>query len=274
MVPAAPVAFPFFFSYARDDYNPFLAQFLTDLTERVRGKIGLAQTAPIHYRDLSDIEPGQKWEPMLETALQYSKVMLCMYSPRYFQRWVCGAEMQAFIKRQETLAEAERTFLVPVIWIPCEDRIPASIKPITFHFDEYGENHKAKGLEPLTRQATGRYQANYEQCLEAVAIRITKGAVAPTPLRTGTFSFGQLTSAFDATPAGGTVLPSAPPLKGPDSVDFLYIAGTQAELAAKPTLTYYGSSRGDEWRLFPSEDSLGQILANRARRNPDAQLLS
>ncbi len=241
----------FFFSYARDDYNPFQKSFLEDLAERVRGKTGLARNSEIYFRDESDIELGQQWEPSLESALQYSKTMLCMYSPRYFQRPVCGVEMEAFIERQVALAEADRLFLLPVIWIPCESSIPKSINSITFHHADFPASHKEKGLEVLTRQATSpRYQADYEQCLEAVATKIASAAGRNPPLAPGTFSFNQLKSAFEDTLGPGVALPLQESLKGPDAVDFVYIAGTQQELAIKATRTYYGNSRSDEWRPF------------------------
>jgi FxsC-like protein len=241
----------FFFSYARDDYNPFLNSFLEDLAERVRGKAGLGKNSEIYFRDESDIELGQQWQPSLESALQHSKTMLCMYSPRYFQRPVCGVEMQAFIERQAALADAERLFLLPVIWIPCESCIPKSISSITFHHADFPASHKEKGLEVLTRQATSpRYQADYEQCLEAIATKIVNAAGHNPPLAAGSFTFNQLKSAFEDPVAFSVALPAQESLKGPDAVDFVYIAGTQQELATKTTRTYYGTARGDEWRPF------------------------
>lgn len=259
----------FFFSYARDDFNPFMKTFLDDLAERVRGKAGLATVAESYYRDLTDIEPGQKWEPMLESALQTCKVMLCMYSSRYFQRPVCGMEMQAFLDRQASLPEAERTFLIPVVWIPCEPNIPKTIASITFHHNDYSASHKEKGLEVLTRQASGRYQADYEQCLEAIATRIKNAATRNPPLPVGTFSFGQLGNAFEEQVAAGAPPAAAEPLKGPDVVDFLYIAGTQLELAAKNERKFYGAARGDEWRPFSTPDLKISSIAARLAGSKD-----
>ena len=110
--------YSFFFSYARDDYDSYVEQFLTDLTDAVRGKLGLGKDDTVVFQDAGEIEIGQAWPQRLIEGLQHSKVMVCLYTPRYFKRPVCGKEVGLFFKREELL-NGQETYVLPVYWIPC-----------------------------------------------------------------------------------------------------------------------------------------------------------
>src|SRR6478672_3612999 len=82
--------FTFFFSYARDDRTAHLDDFIADLTERVRGRMGQLKTETVRFLDARDIDIGDPWPEELINGLQTSKVMVSLYTPLYFKRPICG----------------------------------------------------------------------------------------------------------------------------------------------------------------------------------------
>ena len=112
----------FFFSYARKDIDRYLEQFYEDLSTEIdkRGALD-REKGEVSFRDLSSIEPGQDWENEIAQALQHSKVMVCVYSPWYFQREYCGKEFHIFIQRHPNVIFEDGCFrnlkvIVPLFW--------------------------------------------------------------------------------------------------------------------------------------------------------------
>lgn len=93
----------FFFSYARFNSrrDKLLPQFYEDLSERI------AELRPMNpaemqpgYIDERDLEGGAEWQPELITAMQNSRVLLCVYSPHYLVSEYCGREWHIFHMRR------------------------------------------------------------------------------------------------------------------------------------------------------------------------------
>src|SRR5690349_11190189 len=77
--------YDFFFSYTRGNSGVYLQQFFNDLSDELREKRGHGKDTVVGFFDQREIEVGEKWDDTILTALQESKVMVCIYSPGYFK---------------------------------------------------------------------------------------------------------------------------------------------------------------------------------------------
>src|SRR5258706_10337779 len=99
----------FFLSYARRDAkgdngneNPWFQKFSSDLAQQVGTAFGLPAAIPnkdIEFYDRESIPAGSDWDKDLAEALQSSKVLVCLYSPAYFNSVYCGKEFTVFNSR-------------------------------------------------------------------------------------------------------------------------------------------------------------------------------
>ena len=257
--------FPFFFSYARDNGGSYLDQFVEDLTERVRGRLGLLKTDPAIFRDAGEIEIGQPWPEVLLEGLQTSRVMVCLYTPLYFTRPICGQELGFFQHREKLLPPSPERFILPLLWIPCEDCVPEPLRELNFFHDDFPQSYRSKGLETLTRQSSGRYRDDYDQAVDAIAKRIyTLARRNPgLPALSGDLKLKDIRNAFLPSTEGAAVPPTSDEMqgKGPNAVGFIYVAGTKQELAAKTNKLFYGDRRAAEWSPFVSKRQMIGALA-------------
>jgi hypothetical protein len=121
----------FFFSYARDDDDPYLSRFFEELRDAIRRQQGLKASDPIAFRDQTNIEVGQQWPVALTHSLRTSKTLVCVYSPTYFNREYCGKEVQVFLTRQKKHGTGLATGILPVIWQKPE-RVAAAVSAIQY----------------------------------------------------------------------------------------------------------------------------------------------
>src|SRR5882762_7109599 len=102
MVAAKPVNW-FFLSYARHDRETapkdkdYVKQFYEDLNRDLLQKKPQPGTAG--FFDDKGIQQGTAWVPVLNQALATCRVLICMYSPAYFQSDYCGKEWEVFSSR-------------------------------------------------------------------------------------------------------------------------------------------------------------------------------
>ncbi len=89
----------FFFSYARGDRDSFLDSFFEELSHEVAFSIG-GDKGRVGFRELNDVRPGDDWRDEISQALQTGRVLLCLYTRRYFRRSYCGRELKVFLDRQ------------------------------------------------------------------------------------------------------------------------------------------------------------------------------
>lgn len=145
----------FFFSYARGDYSLYLEKFFDELEEAVAmlrppetDELAEAVITPppdkkvkgptekkVAFLDVRNIGTGADWNSLLSGAVQTSKVLVCIYTARYFKREFCGKEFAAFLKRNGNLRyEAVRHAdgitryrirgarnIIPILWVGAPD---------------------------------------------------------------------------------------------------------------------------------------------------------
>lgn len=186
----------FFLSYARDDDSPELERFVADLSEELRGRLGLGKKAPIGFRDEQGVRWGEEGQGTIEAALSSAQAFVSLYSPRYFQRDACGKEWAAFRHRLEQAAVGGSLppLILPVLWIPLEDRfdkLPEPVRAVQFSHADLGDRYSTEGLLYLLK--TGKKE-EYAEVLARLAQELKRRVEnhplppASPPLRLADFS--------------------------------------------------------------------------------------
>jgi hypothetical protein len=141
----------FFFSYARGDYSNYLEKFFDELEAAVAirrppeadepadtpagGNAKGQNRKKVAFLDVRNVETGADWNSLLSGAIQTSKVLVCIYTARYFHREFCGKEFSAFLKRNgklryEAVLHADGTKkyrvrdarnIIPILWVGAPD---------------------------------------------------------------------------------------------------------------------------------------------------------
>jgi hypothetical protein len=134
------MAYEFFFSYKRVGKTAYQRKFFDDLSDELRDLLEFSKEVPVGFFDQSGIEAGEEWEPALAKALQESKVMVCVYSPKYFESEYCGKEWQVFNMRRHEYQRLRRAVgendpplplvIKPVLWLPLPDNLDPDFKKI------------------------------------------------------------------------------------------------------------------------------------------------
>jgi FxsC-like protein len=270
--------FLYFVSYARDDYyiaggagleeNVYLRQFFADLREAVRIRSGRAQTDPIEYRDIRQIDLGKAWRPDLLDGLQRSRCLLALYTPTFFNRVECGKEvrfLQCRVGNRYAAGTEPHSFILPVIW---QDPVhyPASLQALNYFYGALPAEYKEYGLRVLAQ--SGKFADKYRQSVEAIADRIDAvRRMEPLPKLAAPPDVATLESAFAFDALGAPAAATGPGAKGPNAVRFAYIAALASEVAGKAQRDHYGDT-SEEWRPSPADErGLGLVAPEVAARS-------
>ena len=102
-----------FFSYARNDWNPFMERFYRDLVDEIAGRMPVPRDSAA-FRDEAAVEPGENWPEAMARALAKCQTFVYMHSPRYFASDYCGKEWAIFTAASGTTSRrATSRRLVP-----------------------------------------------------------------------------------------------------------------------------------------------------------------
>jgi FxsC-like protein len=248
----------FFFSYARNDRDQggYLDKFYDDLVEEVRQRAGLVTNAEAGFRDTHNIELGVPWPDALLQALGSAKVMVCLYSPTYFQREHCGKEWMLFDERLRAWTvrqglESPPPLFLPVLWRPVQP--PAHLAHVNWKHPGLGANHEQKGLHFLTKRAAPEQQDEYRDAIELIAQIIVDRAklypLEPVALQP---DYAQARNAFEV-PAPLRVAAPASTVKGPAHVRFVLVAAKSDEVKPpRQTVEAYGDTCNDWKPYYPA----------------------
>lgn len=251
----------FFFSYAHVDDGTFLRKFYQDLSDEVRGLVGLPKQQ-VGFIDRDKIRHGATWDTTLEDGLKTCRVFVPLYSASYFQSDYCGKEFATFRKRLHDYLTGqgnpvEDSLIMPVLWNPEDqvlDLIPTTINKIQYTDDNlqtgYPPEYKSEGVWQLTRlgiRETAKYYNEYWGFIRSFARNVKAAATrlqltpanAVTPLNAVNSIFSTATAT--ATPAATA--------EGPRYIQFIFVAGKRPELQAalRQNLQFYGQNGGSDW---------------------------
>ena len=268
------MSYIFFFSYKRVVDGPYLETFFKDLSNELRGQLQLSDDAEVGFFDQKGIELGDAWEPTIAQALQDSKVIVCAYSPRYFESEYCGKELQVFqsrreFHRQQKLANDPNAQLppviVPVLWQPCTP--VEAVTGIQYMYGDPQSYENKKGLRAVVKR-TNVYQALYTDYIESLAEKIIEAAdhklsqLAALPqLSTVSSAFVTQTPPFFVPPFEQPPKPTTPSTSSTKHVRFIFVAADPAKFVGPREAAAYGA-RGSYWKPFhPTvNDRIGRLL--------------
>jgi FxsC-like protein len=256
--------FDAFFSYARDDFSPYMAKFYADLAEEVRLLLGRAKADPILFRDEQDIGLGTVWRSELTSALHSTRVLISVQTPRYFSRPYCGKEVGVTLRREARLTDSHDRVpaVIPINWCPCTS-LPAVISQYQQSHAELPRPYATHGLLVLVRN--DKYRNEYSDCLRFLASRIAESVrqTPPLPELDSPLAFDEAPDAFQQAVQGQASSEYWVQTQGPRSARFCYAVATRPELSAhKPDCSRYDHERREFWRPFTNSPAVG-ILASR-----------
>ncbi|MFE5582656.1 TIR-like protein FxsC [Kitasatospora sp. NPDC056531] len=201
----------FFFSYAHRDHlvgGSFVDQFFSDLKDELARLEPAAGPDGLGYRDTERLRLGDDWEQQLSGTVAGCRAMVALYSPAYFASPYCGKEWTAFherVLRHRELTGRTVPALIPVLWEPLPDELPAEVLRIQYVQHDLGEAYAAGGLRALLR--ADPYGPDYLRVVKAIAERVREAAgqyLGELP----SLDLGAVEGCF---PVPATELPSARP---------------------------------------------------------------
>ena len=264
----------FFLSYARldrdDDRWETVRKFYEDLDEQIRPRKVIKEGKAGFYDGIG-IQQGDQWPETLAAALNNCRVLLCLYSPAYFNSEYCGKELAVFNSRLALMPpppkETKRPQLViPILLYPPHELgvIPEALSDTQYIDDDYPKDYREEGLKYFFQRPTNpELQNKYQDFLKVLVRKIIDVTAAHNPPSLDNLpQIKTVQSAFvshsSATNEQATNLE-----QGPRYADFFYVAGKRNEIeAADRWLETYGTAGELDWRPYlPEEERSVGILA-------------
>jgi FxsC-like protein len=288
----------FFLSYSSGNNDDLLRRFSTELIEELRKIIPQCdEDDPVGFRDKKEIDAGMNWKTSLRSALQASRVLVCLYSERYFASEYCGKEFQVFSERLNSFAGGGDPpgLIIPVLWDNpkrTKGRLPQVVKSIQYKHEDFDPLYAENGLYYLMKVKDPENDVAYNKALlhlRDLIYQLGQTAAEMKPLEPAP-EIEKVQSAFHVSqpppavaPSALTQLPAAAPVpvaKGHDVAWFVYVAGREGDYQNFRTARhYYGANGGYDWKPYlPAEqDRIAKIAAWVAVKNgfqPETLLMS
>ncbi|MFD7028644.1 TIR-like protein FxsC [Streptomyces sp. NPDC059917] len=236
----------FFLSYAHTpllgsrttDSNRWVRRFFRDLCEEVLALADLPAGVAAGFMD-EQLDPGARWAERLSEMLSASRVLVPLYSPRYFTSESCGKEWYAFAQRSvvQGAHDAERVqAVVPAVWVPVPPHLmPRPARQFPVDARSFGEHYTTEGLYGLIRLRS--YAHEYRQAVGQLAARIVGVAESTRGASAVTVDYLRAPSAFRS---------HAP---GEESLRIAVVAPTLRDLPQGRDPRYYGDVP-DRWNPY------------------------
>jgi TIR domain-containing protein len=268
---AAVSEYYFYLSYARTDYDSYLARFYEDLATEIR-MLTADREDRIAFFDRIRLELADDWSEQLKEALQSTRTLVPVYSPAYFQSEFCGKEWQVFHSRLEKFVAKSPTgtpfppLIKPVLWSSPEAIMPlpepaSQIQQIPAYATEA---YRRDGLRYMKKLQ--RYEDEYVNFVYRFAAEIVDAAKLYQLPRTN-LSLQKATS-----PLGGSVQPATSLESGKagvTGVQFVYVVARQGEISqVRDEVLGYGEGEIGQWLPFLPESTVGPwLIAQREASN-------
>ncbi|MFC8834248.1 TIR-like protein FxsC [Streptomyces griseoincarnatus] len=250
---------PFFFlSYAHTprwgpdsgDPDHWVHMFFRDLCDHIYQLTDLPAGTPAGFID-RELRSDEGWEAKLSENLANCRVLVPLFSPRYFASETCGKEWYAFNERvlhARATGDASTTAIVPALWTRVDANVlPDSVRHLHLLQESFGDRYTAGGIYGLIKLR--RLRDEYEEVVFRLAQRIVQVA-HESPLPPGR------PRDYHATPSA-----FRPWGAGPRHIRLLVAAPTQDGIPDDRDVRPYGETPQD-WNPYYSETS--RPLANLA----------
>jgi hypothetical protein len=183
----------FFLSYASigPDHDARVTQFYFDLVRELRATAGLDESnvpaADIGFFAKTGSTAGDIWTDKLVAKLRSCRVLICLYSGKYFRSAPCGKEFAVFNSRLDAYAEENPdkprpSLIVPVLWIipnGFPKMMPDALSEIDYKSEHLNKLVAANGLYYM--QSREKHKDDYEEFVSWLARTIY--SVAEPPLK-------------------------------------------------------------------------------------------
>jgi hypothetical protein len=181
----------FFISYASmgsgSTNDACVEQFYNDLVEELRTSAQLDETVPaaeIGFFAKTGMGDGTIWPEALAESLRKCRVLVCLYSGKYFSSIPCGREFTIFNSRVDAYAEGppkrqRPPLIVPVIWVVPDDfprALPPAVSKIDYKNEHLDKIVKAEGLYYYLK-SKAKYKDEYDDFVSHLAKKIKAVAV-------------------------------------------------------------------------------------------------
>ena len=251
--------YEFFLSYARANYNGYLKKFFNELSSAVRDLLPAPEAREVGFFD-QQLELGEEWSPAIATALQTSKVMVCLYSPAYFSSEYCGREWGVFQQRRQLCATSSASgtktnlppVIKPVIWIPFRADLPEVVTNTQYMRGDEAEAHNQMGLKHM-RSMHNKYSSRYKEYIQELAKDIVEtGKTYPLPPLPNLPSVEDVTSIFDLSPRIESFSSSRTSGSNLNHVNFVFVAAAPNDFSSskRKHLDGYKQNGGRDWKPF------------------------
>jgi FxsC-like protein len=234
----------------------WVIKFHRDLCRNVEELVAAAPGTSVGILD-RDLWIENDWVAGLPAALASCRVLVPLYSRRYFESEACGKEWQAFADRpvgqraQQALAPA----ILPVMWMPLpSSSLPPAARTVPI---EYGDvdSYASRGLYGIIKPA--RYGADYSRFVREVAQWVADTAKRSPAAWLPEVDYDRLPNPFG--PAGA-------PESGAPRLLITVLAPESDNLPPGRDEQYYGPAAWD-WAPYrpTSQQPIAQFTANFAR---------
>jgi len=244
--------FWFYFSYAANYANEYVTKFFQDLQYEIQLRTGTKDDASIGFFDRDRIELGAEWSEMILSALQSSKTMVCLFSPRYFDSEFCGREFQIFRSRMEVYRQnslgPEPGTILPVLLTPVSV-IPPAVADIQYSSSEFPHVYNEQGLLYMMRLR--KFRDDYEEFVSLFGKHLIEVATQyELPALETVPSLADTANAFAHKPQTPTAAQA-----GPSQAEFRFVVANETGIpliVSGRDMTRYGT-QGWEWKPFMSQ---------------------
>ncbi|WP_367320208.1 TIR-like protein FxsC [Streptomyces sp. HUAS ZL42] len=241
----------FFLSYAHTppwgpgagDPDHWVNVFFQDLCNHIYQLTDLPAGAPAGFMD-REMRSGEGWPDKLSENLANCRVLVPLFSPRYFSSEMCGREWFAFnerVLRARATGAGAGSVIVPALWTRVDfTDLPDSVRHIHLDPASFGDRYATNGIYGLIKLR--RLRDEYEEVVFRLAQRIVEVAsdspLPPSRPRT-----------YETTPSA-----FKPRGEGPRSIHLVVAAPTRDSIPDERDVRPYGEEAQD-WNPYYSESS-------------------
>jgi hypothetical protein len=254
-----------FFSYARENLDPYLDDFFKDLAGEIAPHTPWpAEDERVAFTDRNNIRLMENWAPRIDEALQTTSVLVCITSVAYFLKEFCGKEYYVFDqRRRQGLAAGTPPppVILPVIWAPVLDGLPEFMTEPQYVPPGIADEYRRVGLRRLKRLK----RPAYDECVVAFADAIRDAAHRYNiPRLPDAMDFDEIPNAF----ASGDWQEAAGPrgwLTGPEVANFVFAGRVRGDVV--PPTPRFGDLPA-HWRPYlpPRPTTILEYAKNVARK--------
>jgi FxsC-like protein len=254
----------FVLSYARRDGEPLIRKFFNALCEELSPLHPLyPPPTEVGFMDTLNTQHGESWSQILSREFCSARVLVPVYSPRFFYSEECGREVQAFLERGRAFTrdiqhELWPRCILPVVWIWEDLEAYLShpiLKTVSYGNKNYPQAYldKKQDLKMLVKSGSRPLHSLIRPLALNIHRAIQLAAADPLP-SLDPIRWDELPNAFDIERPRAIS-------KGPRCVQFAYLAPTLDRLPeGRKSLSNYGV-RVRDWKAFDPEcpTSIGSL---------------